>query len=61
MKTIARLPIHEGGAYWIHKPTKYIVGEMILKEDDNGHLHSFRTYFDEKVELEKYKKVMGKK
>tara|TARA_Y100000114_G_scaffold152534_1_gene170984 strand:- start:869 stop:1075 length:207 start_codon:yes stop_codon:yes gene_type:complete len=61
MKTIARMPIHEGGAPWIYKPKKYILGEMIYKEDENGHIHTFPTYFDEKVEKEKYYKIMGRK
>ena len=61
MKTIARIPMHEHKEYWIHQPIKYIVGEMIFKEDENGHVHSFPTYFDQKVEKEKYYKIMGVK
>ena len=34
---------------------------MIYKEDENGHIHTFPTYFDEKVEKEKYYEVMGLK
>jgi len=60
MKTIARIPMHEHKEYWIHQPIKYIVGEMIFKEDENGHIHSFATYFDQKVEKEKYFKIMGR-
>ena len=52
--------MHEHKEYWIHQPIKYIVGEMIFKEDENGHVHSFPTYFDQKVEKEKYYEIMGR-
>ena len=61
MKTIARIPLNELKQYWIYQQTKYIVGEMIYKEDENGHIHTFPTYFDEKVEKEKYYEIMGRK
>jgi|TARA_R100001443_G_C3336630_1_gene173576 hypothetical protein len=53
MKTIARLPIEEfDNRRSVMK--KFVVGEMIFKKDENGHVHSFPTYFDQKVEKEKY-------
>ena len=52
--------MHEHKEYWIHQPIKYIVGEMIFKEDENGQVHSFPTYFDQKVEKEKYYEIMGR-
>lgn len=58
MKTIARLPIEENLGYHIYQPTKYVVGETIIKEDENGHFHSIDTYFDEKVERKKYFEIM---
>tara|TARA_Y100000114_G_scaffold120665_1_gene115706 strand:+ start:3051 stop:3239 length:189 start_codon:yes stop_codon:yes gene_type:complete len=60
MKTIARIPLNELKQYWIYQQTKYIVGEMIYKEDENGHIHTFPTYFDEKVKKEKYFEIMGR-
>lgn len=59
MKTIARMPIHENLGYHIQQPIKYIVGELIIKEDEDGHFHSIPTYFDQKVEKEKYYEIMG--
>jgi len=61
MKTIKRLPIKEAIPSWlIQSKTKYVVGELIIKEDENGHFRTFPTYFDEKVELSEYNKIMGR-
>jgi len=61
MKTIARLPIDENLGYHIYQPIKYVVGELIIKEDENGHFHSIATYFDEKVEKKEYMKATSYK
>jgi hypothetical protein len=59
MKTIARLPIEEfDNKRSVMK--KFVVGELIVKQDDNGHCVSIPTYFDQKVEKETYDKIMGK-
>jgi len=59
MKTIKRLPIRESMPSWlIQSKTKYVVGELIIKEDENGHFHTIPTYFDQKVELTEYNRVM---
>jgi len=58
MKTIARIPMEENRGYHIYQPIKYVVGELIIKEDENGHFHSIATYFDKKVERKKYFEIM---
>jgi len=59
MKTIARVPIEEfDNKRAVMK--KFVVGELIVKEDENGHHISIPTYFDQKVEKETYNKIMGR-
>lgn len=45
-------------SWLIQSKTKYVVGELIIKEDENGHFHTIPTYFDQKVELTEYNRVM---